>query len=297
MDQKITLLVVDDEEFNLEIISEYLEDMPYELVTASNGVEAWDALALEPNRYSAVLLDRMMPEMDGIQVLTRMKNSADLRNLPVILQTAAASKQDISEGLRCGAYYYLTKPFDEEVLKSIVAAAIDDFTRIQALQDQVRSGADVVSMLTSGFFTLQRLEEARDLSSFLANSFPDPERVVSGLSELLINAIEHGNLGIMYDDKTQLVTKGTWQNEVNRRLEQIENKDKFVEVDFYKDKQSIRIKISDCGAGFDWENYLEFNTDRVYDNHGRGIAMANKLSFDSVEYIGRGNQVEVTVIL
>ncbi|MBF0127452.1 MAG: response regulator, partial [Magnetococcales bacterium] len=53
----------------------------------------------------------------------------------------------------------------------------------------------------------------------------------------------------------------------------------------------------DQGVGFDWQSYMEFNASRAFDNHGRGIAMAKGLSFDRVEYRGRGNEVMVTVLL
>ncbi len=291
-----TLLIVDDEEFNLEISIEYLDDTDYTLVTAANGREAWEILEAEPVRFSAVLLDRMMPEMDGMEVLSRIKAHSELKYLPVIIQSAAASKQDISEGLLGGAYYYLTKPFDREVLKSIVSAALDDFHHLTSLQEKVRSGASVVKLMQSGYFQFQSIVDAKHLATFLANACPDPERAVTGLSELLMNSVEHGNLGITYDEKSELNTHGNWIKEVERRLELWENKDKYAEIDFYADERLVRIKITDQGDGFDWQDYMEFDPRRVYDNHGRGIAMANKLSFDSLEYMNKGNEVEVTVL-
>ncbi len=291
-----TLLVVDDEDFNLEIIQEYLDDVDYALVTASNGKEAWSILEADPGRFSAVLLDRMMPEMNGMEVLSKIKGHGELQLLPVIIQSAAASKQDISEGLLGGAYYYLTKPFDRNVLKSIVSAAIDDFHHISSLREEVRSGASVVNLMKSGFFRFQNISDGKHLATFLANSCPDPKRVVTGLSELLLNSIEHGNLGITYDEKSELNIQGNWMNEVERRLELAENREKYAEIDFYADESVIRIKITDQGDGFDWREYMEFDPRRVYDNHGRGIAMANKLSFDNLEYLNKGNEVEVTVL-
>ena len=289
------LLVVDDEEFNREIIADYLEDSGYSLEMAENGQEAWSKLEADPARFSAVLLDRMMPEMDGLEVLAKIKSHDQLESIPVVIQSAAASRQDVSEGLRCGAYYYLTKPFDEDLLKSIVSAAIDDFQRLETLKKEIKTGAEMPSLLRSAQFRFQSVYEAKSLAAFLANAFPQPERIVSGLSELLINAVEHGNLGITYDEKSELNKNGSWLKEVERRLLLPENADKFVEVDFYVDKRMVRVKITDCGNGFDWEQYMEFDAQRAYDNHGRGIAVANKLSFDTLEYLNAGNEVEVTV--
>jgi anti-sigma regulatory factor (Ser/Thr protein kinase) len=131
----------------------------------------------------------------------------------------------------------------------------------------------------------------------LANACPDPERVVVGLSELIINAIEHGNLGITYEEKTRLNQDGEWLREVERRLQSEEYADKRVVVDFERGPLSIRIRIADEGAGFDWHGYVDPDPERAFDNHGRGIAMSKLLYFDSLEYHGKGNEVTVEVFL
>ena len=58
----------------------------------------------------------------------------------------------------------------------------------------------------------------------------------------------------------------------------------------------MRALISDQGDGFDWQPYLDIDLSRIFDTHGRGIAMARGLSFDQVEFLGKGNQVRVTVL-
>ena len=57
-----------------------------------------------------------------------------------------------------------------------------------------------------------------------------------------------------------------------------------------------RVTITDQGNGFDWQTYMEFNPERVFDLHGRGIAMSKAISFDSLEYLGKGNCVVTTVV-
>lgn len=292
-----TVLVVDDEEFNLEIIGEYLEDFSYRLVTAGDGAEAWALLEAEPERFDAILLDRMMPNMDGMEVLTRIKAHPLLQSVPVIMQTAAAAKQDVVEGLQAGAYYYLTKPFDEQVLQSIVKTALDDHRRYRSLREQIRSGSQVLGLMGTAHFRLQTINEARNLAGFLANACPSPEKVVTGLSELLLNAVEHGNLGITYEQKSALNREGRWLEEIEHRLSLPENRQKYVEVNFNNDGRLVRIHIADQGEGFDWDNYMEIDPQRAYDSHGRGIAMARMLSFDNMEYLGSGNQVEVSIAI
>jgi hypothetical protein len=107
----------------------------------------------------------------------------------------------------------------------------------------------------------------------------------------MTNAVEHGNLGISYDEKTQLNNEGRWQEEVERRLCLPENLGKYALLKLEQGPTELRITIRDQGPGFDWENYLQISPERVFDNHGRGIAMAGAVSFDRIEYRGNGNEV------
>ena len=105
------ILVVDDEPLNLAIIEEYLcEEPSYVLDTAAEGGKCLvGTLAARPG-YDLVILDRMMPILDGMALLRRMKGDARFSDVPVIMQTAAAAPDQVREGLAAGAYYYLTKP-------------------------------------------------------------------------------------------------------------------------------------------------------------------------------------------
>ena len=78
-----TVLVVDDEPFNLEIIQEYLDDEGYMLFTAEDGDDAWQKLEAEPDKFDVILLDRMMPRLDGMEVLAKMKAHRKLKSIPV----------------------------------------------------------------------------------------------------------------------------------------------------------------------------------------------------------------------
>ena len=98
-----TILIVDDEPINLEIICAHLEDDGYTLITASNGDEAWARIESAPGQFDAIILDRMMPEMDGMQVLANIKDNDLLAQVPVVMQTARAENQEVVEGLRAGA--------------------------------------------------------------------------------------------------------------------------------------------------------------------------------------------------
>jgi len=237
-----------------------------------------------------------MPELNGMEVLAKMKAHHTLQTIPVILQTAVASKEDIADGLDAGAFYYLTKPFDSSLLKSVVNTAITDRKYYKSLLHRVQKESRALQTLTKGKFYISTIDEANDLAAILANACSKPDKVVSGLSELMINAIEHGNLGITYDEKTQLLSDGTWLEEIERRRSDPQYADRFAEVLIERQKKHIQITITDQGNGFDWKTYLELTPERAYDTHGRGIALASMMSFDEIEYRGSGNQVMVKII-
>lgn len=289
------ILVVDDEPINLAVIEEYLSEIECRVSLANDGQEAIDMLEANPQDFDVILLDRMMPRLNGIQVMERISANPEIKRCPIILQTAMAAKNEIIEGMNAGAFYYLTKPFDGDMLLSIVNAALLEQKNEQTLREDVDKSTRPLKNLRSAEFEFQSLQEVHDLALFIANACPQPERVVMGLSEMLINAIEHGNLKIGYEEKTTLNNEGRWEQEIERRLNLDENKDKFATLSFKKDASGCYIVVKDQGNGFKWQEYMTMSVERATDNHGRGIAMAAMLGFDKVEYRGCGNEVELFV--
>jgi CheY-like chemotaxis protein len=114
MNQKAKVLIVDDEPFNVDYLQQELEECNYELLTAANGREALDKIKRE--LPDLVLLDLMMPVLDGFAVLTQLKADPNLREIPVIIISAANNSRSVVRGIRMGAEDYLTKPIDEKLL-------------------------------------------------------------------------------------------------------------------------------------------------------------------------------------
>ena len=288
--ERARILIVDDEPFNLEILSEHLLEEGYDILTAEDGEAAWQVLSTDPN-FDAILLDRMMPRMDGMALLARLKQQPEFEHVPIIMQTAVGAAENVREGLAAGAYYYLIKPFQRDMLLAIVAAAVSFHREKKQLEAQLLGQASTYRLMQTGEFHFQTLDQARQLTLLLSNACPEPQRVALGLSELLVNAVEHGNLGISYSEKTRLLQQGRWHDEVEERLSHPEYCNRLVRVRFHRDNDHLIFEISDEGNGFDWHPFLEFSPDRAFDPHGRGISMARMLSFDHVEYQGKGNQV------
>ncbi len=291
------ILVVDDEPLLLEILQENLEEAGYTTVAASSGEAAWKIITDNPGAFDTIILDRLMPDIDGIEVLIRIKNHPEISHVPVIMQTSLASDAEIAEGLKAGAMYYLTKPFSADALLAIVSHAVEDHQNYKALQEEVRKTGAMLQLLQQADFRFRTREEARALATLAAQAAPDPQRVVLGLSELLLNAVEHGNLGITYQEKTALLNSHAFEAEITKRLVFSDFADRRATLLIQRTEDALNFKVIDQGIGFDWSNYLEISPERAFDMHGRGIAMARMISFDKIRYEGTGNTVVASVQL
>ena len=135
MREPARILVVDDVPDNVDIVQMRLESQGYEVVTAADGLEALDKIRnLLPD---LVLLDVMMPKLDGIQTVKQLRADPTLPFIPVILVTAKADASDVIGGLESGGDDYLTKPVDHAALSARVRAML----RIKALHDTVQHQA------------------------------------------------------------------------------------------------------------------------------------------------------------
>ncbi|MBD9357214.1 ATP-binding response regulator [Methylomonas albis] len=295
MNQSARILLVEDEDIIAIIIRELLATEGFVVTVCTDGFAAWETLQHDQTGYDLVLLDRGLPKMDGMELLRLIKGDRALASIPVIIQTARSDKQSIQEGLSQGAYYYLTKPIQPEVLLAVINAALQQRRELQDMFDSVNRAERPLAFLYAADFRFRDLEQAKLLSHCLAQSCPEPERVIQGLQELMINAVEHGNLGISYAEKGELMLAGTWQDEIQRRLQLPEFNKRFVSVHFQRLPDKLVFTVQDQGEGFDWQDFLDFSLERVFDLHGRGIAMARLMSFDRLEYQGNGNTVSAVV--
>lgn len=295
--EPFNILVVDDEPLNLEIISEHLSDPRYRLRCVQDGIQAWDVLQNAGVDYDLIVLDRMMPGIDGIELLSRIRGDRRFAEIPVIMQTAASHPDDVLEGIHRGAYYYLTKPYEHDMLIAVVSAAIEFRARQKGLRRRLSDVHDVFAHMRQARFEFVSLTEARQLAFFLAKLCPAPEVAVIGLAELMVNAVEHGNLEIGFTEKGRLSMEGRWAAEIERRLSLLPYRERVASVTFEREAGLVRFRVRDQGNGFDWRTYLEISPDRAFDMHGRGIAMARALTFTDLAYADGGREAVGTIAL
>jgi adenylate cyclase len=197
------ILVVDDVPDNLDILRMRLESQGYEVVTAGNGVEALEKVReLQPD---LVLLDIMMPRMDGIQAVKRLKADSSLPFIPVILVTARADAKDVIAGLESGGDDYLTKPVDHAAL----LARVRSMLRIKALHDTVQAQAqrleEQATELAAWNKTLEervaaqlgQIERISRLKQFLAPQIAD--MVISSSGEAVLD-IHRRDIVVLFCD-------------------------------------------------------------------------------------------------
>ncbi len=149
------ILVVDDNPTNLEVLRVRLNAHGYEVVTAVDGEDALNrARGVAPD---LVLLDVMMPKLDGISVVRELKQDNTLRFTPIILVTAKSDTRDVVIGLEAGADDYLTKPFEHAAL----IARVRSMLRIKDLHDTVRLQATQLKEQTEQLSSWNRMLEER----------------------------------------------------------------------------------------------------------------------------------------
>ena len=118
METKPRILIVDDERININVLADLLKS-DYKIMAAINGEQALKA-AEGKSPPDLVLLDIMMPEMDGYEVCRRLKKNPDTKDIPVIFVTAMGQEEDETKGLQLGAVDYITKP----VIPAVVEARV-----------------------------------------------------------------------------------------------------------------------------------------------------------------------------
>jgi CheY-like chemotaxis protein len=154
-----SILVVDDDPINRKILSLSLESEGHRVRTASDGLRALEILQDEP--VDIVLLDVLMPEMDGLEVLRHMKADGRLRHLPVIVISALEEMETVVRCIEMGAEDYLSKPFDRVLLRARLNAALAK-KRLHDLEleyiEQVAHVAGAAAAVESGTFESSSLD-------------------------------------------------------------------------------------------------------------------------------------------
>jgi two-component system sensor histidine kinase/response regulator len=184
MNPKPTLLIVDDEERNIRLLKALLAPQNYNLREAMNGEEALLRIAEEPP--DMILLDVMMPKINGFEVCRRLKQDEKTKTIPVILVTALSEKQHRVQALEAGADDFISKPVDQTEL----TVRVKSLLRIKSYQDEI---SDRLLEIAAKNARLLELEKVRDgLSHMIVHDLRNPLTAIS--TYLQLSSLDAENL-------------------------------------------------------------------------------------------------------
>lgn len=285
-----TVLIVDGNHAALTHAALLIGGMGFKILTASSGNGALEIMRRQGVTIDVAVLDHDLSDIAGQALLSMMRQDPVLRAIPTIVQTPVYEPAHISDALDAGAFYYIMKPCDPRILQSLLNAAVRERT------EKIASGLissrqlHAMTLIDTASFEFRSLKDAESLAAFLSHLFPEPERVVTGLAELMINAVEHGNLEIGYEEKARLLAEGVWREEIEKRLDAMPYRSRRATAAVTRKDNGIYVVVSDQGKGFQWQNYLRLEPERAGAAHGRGIAHAHLLCFDKLTYNKEGNK-------
>jgi two-component system sensor histidine kinase/response regulator len=198
LSNKPTILVVDDESLNLEVLSEILKDK-FSVKVAISGLVAFKVL--EKFKIDLVLLDIKMPDMNGYEVAKKMADDENLKDIPIIFLTAYTNENSITQAFEIGGKDYISKPFN----KSELFARIDNQLRISILEKElktlnlklekrVKEEVSKVVTLQKENFQNQKKAAMGDLIGIIAHQLKQPLNMISIISEKVIMDYEFNEL-------------------------------------------------------------------------------------------------------
>jgi DNA-binding response OmpR family regulator len=266
------VLIVEDEQAVGLILSEILRQQGFEPVVVDHGQGAVEWV--RRNKPDLVLLDLMLPDRDGFEICQELKLDRETNLIPLIMVTALGRHEDVARGLRVGANYYLTKPFNVEQL----VEAVEHVLAWRQELGRCGTGGEIHFQINSD---LRYLEELNGLLSSLlmytGMNEEDAHRLTTAVREMGVNAIEWGH-----------------RKEVER----------IVTVTYRIDAEKVEIVVRDEGEGFDPGDlshaasnddpvgHMRVREERGLRAGGYGILLSKGL-VDELAYNERGNEVRL----
>jgi CheY-like chemotaxis protein/anti-sigma regulatory factor (Ser/Thr protein kinase) len=311
---KQTILVVDDTIENIDVVVGIL-NQEYKVKAAANGEAALKIVtASQPD---LVLLDIMMPGMDGYEVCIRLKSDPARAQIPIIFITAKSEASDIVKGLKMGAADYIAKPFHPAELHERVRNALElvaTQNHLHALIQEKTIGAEQTKQLLDhakatahiqshvAQFTVSvpsSTHHISDLLAYLHGTYQDvcdannvdTTQLAICLTESITNAIIHGNLEVSSSIKAD--DWNSFYALISEREAQPLYVDRKVLLSYRVDPHNMTFEIEDEGQGFNVNTLPDPDDPNMRLTSGRGIMLIRSM-MDEVEWNERGNQIRMT---
>lgn len=290
MSKTETILLAEDDPSVIKYLSVALKKNGYEPLEAANGQEAIDIIT-NNNSIDAIISDIDMPLVDGLSLA---RHNSEHRRLPFVVSTKISDSRLALTFLEFGVRDYLEKPVTENKIVSVLKNALlrRSYRNSGEQAGNYEGNISHITIPSKISELAGALNWAKGQTSEIFNEF-EIEKFLDYLHEFLLNAHEHGNLGISEEEKSELVESERLQSEIERRESLTEAK---ITIAISVLNEEVAIQIDDEGKGFDYTKYLMMShkdlLNRLSMPNGRGVYMS-KSYFDSIEYSNKGSQVRL----
>ena len=285
----MNILIVEDDPATLSMVSDFVKTMHMTPLLAKDGKEGLDLF--KQFNPPIVITDIRMPKMGGLELVTAIKSESP--DTYITVTTAYDNPEYTIEAIKRGASSFLAKPFRVLDLYSIIQKytyLISESSTKLYIQHFIEQ-ENVKLKIDNTYFHMQG---ALDYLIKKCREYLDPEvaaKVQKALLEMLINAIEHGNLGISRDEKIAALENNEFQNLVSNLFETEPYCSRKIEIEFIYQPTLLRWIISDEGKGFNYEDYLScLRKEQLPIAPGKGIA-TSFFQVDNLKYEDGGRRV------
>ena len=289
------ILIVDDIPKNLQVLGSILNLESYQIAFASTGLEALNVL--ETTKPDLILLDIMMPEMDGFEVCSIIKSNTELKDIPIIFITGKAEQEDIVNGLKLGAVDYITKPFNTPELLTRVKTHVElkrSKDNIQKYAKELEHARDELALMNASkdkFF------------SIVAHDLRSPFSGFMGLTQLLLEDYSR----LQPEDLQQIASS---MNKASHKLYSfLENllewaksqmghiELEFIRIDIHEVFKRIEFLFSDVLSEKDIKVFNNIPPDSIIvaDNNTINTAIRNLIS-NAVKFTPIGGSIEFNLL-
>lgn len=285
-----TVLLAEDDDIWRVVAAMILRKSGFNVLEAADGDTALKLYNMAANTIDVVLADILMPGVNGVELA---KINFEHRFIPFIICTAVNDPFMAMDALHHGVQDYLVKPVDGHLLINVLVGALARHHFYQETKENPVFGGNLDRIIIA-----PRLSEIARAHSWLfrkmapLNLCNRDKAFVYALYEFLMNAHEHGCLGLGEKSKAELIRSDRYAEELIKREREINGGRLEVCISLLQDK--VAVTIEDDGRGFDFERYLNIKGDELVERlarpNGRGIAIASRY-FDSVFYGNGGSRV------
>ncbi|MBW2733688.1 MAG: response regulator [Deltaproteobacteria bacterium] len=298
MQRRSKILLIDDEPLVREELGELLQEEGFEVLSGSDGQEGLNLF--RQHQPDLVITDVRMPRIDGLTLIRTLRRESP--TTPVTVITGHGNESMAIDALRAGVVDFLKKPVR---IDDLLAALARMETALHLAHATTAPSLPKGTLLREQRWSYELRNERGSVSDFvdglLGICAADLERrwlmeLSLALQELMINAIEHGNLEVTYADKSDALKRGILDTLLTERALRPEMSSRHVIIDVIRksgtaDSGTLQITITDQGSGFDWRALPDpTNPTNLLAEHGRGVMLA-RLSVDDLSYNENGNSV------